>query len=413
MQSATRSSFATKTLLYGVVLGSVVLVSYYISGMVSHHFQALPQQGTNLTGHVDLQVSLNGNKPLSTQSKVGNNYLDSDDLYAASYLSVPQDHSLSVSTCLHLLKMFGPDASVDLHDGSKLRLLDILTNANLGAAVFKDPPVVRTRYGVRFPTGRFSENPQANETHRDQCLATFAEIGLPLSTPLSIGKQEFQLQDVLQDSVANFHLEQLELEWSTLAYVEYLAPVTRVWTNRYGESFSFDDLATELLNGRWWGQSCGGLHCLMALSSLYQANSEHHILTTKIQSKTDAKLRELVALSARQQQHDGSWHPGWTTPQVDTSGKLVALLPYRNQMITSVEYVLATGHANEWLYSLPQEFDVPEEVVAKATDWLLQALEKSTPSDRWNNFCPWSHAVVIINLPRPLKKRVVPHATTF
>lgn len=319
--------------------------------------------------------------------------------YAQSYSSVPGDHVLSVSECLHLLKMFGADVSVQANDGSTLRVLDVITDAGRAAAVFGKPTIVKTSFGVRFPTGRNSGGgASGNETHRDQALATLAGIGLPLTTELNLDGERFTLMDVLQDSVANFHLKQRELEWSTLAYVKYLVPGTRVWTNRYGESFSFDGLALEMLNRHSGMQSCGGLHCLMALSALHQVDGEYHILTSEIRKEVAKRLKGFVVQSTLLQEADGRWHPGWTLPKAETNAAPEFVVPYRRQSATLVEYVLATGHTCEWLLGLPEEFEVPEDVVAKASTWLSEAVHSSTPEDRWSSFCPWSHAVQTVFL---------------
>jgi hypothetical protein len=152
---------------------------------------------------------------------------------------------MTPSLCLHLLHLYGLEETFpysDVESGTKL--LDMLTNDRIGQPFFGVAPLIRTRSGIRF---QGEPGLRASESHRDQCLASFGELGLPLSYPLLVDGQNHTLRDVLCDSVANFHLKQAELNWTALAYILYLPP-SRKWVNRYGEQYSFDDVVRNLLH---------------------------------------------------------------------------------------------------------------------------------------------------------------------
>lgn len=115
--------------------------------------------------------------------------------------------------------------------------------------------MVRTRTGIR-------SNPLCvalggTEKHRDQLLASVAEVGLPLSLPVQIDGETFALRELLRDSIANFHLQQEEIPWTAIAYTLYLPP-QRAWVNKLGERTTFDELAEAVIAVPPHKSSCGG-----------------------------------------------------------------------------------------------------------------------------------------------------------
>ena len=167
-------------------------------------------------------------------------------------IQLPTRMKPNSSYLLHLLRVHGKSGRVEGGEPSSGEaILKLFTDERAGASYFGQSPLVRTASGVRFPT---QEKPPIDdrslEQHRDQTLAAFGELGLPLSHPLNLGDRPASLRDVLRDSIANFHPRQEEIAWTAMAYALYLPPI-RAWVNRYGERFTFDDLADELHAGRW------------------------------------------------------------------------------------------------------------------------------------------------------------------
>lgn len=386
-----------KLFLNGGIFVGVVILSYYVSGVARHNQNMTTIQSPDFSAILQTSSADSPQvEPPSFGKPEQKRYGDLRDEFVVSDCIVPSDHQLGVSDCLHLLKVYGCDIVVRSDRGKVIPVLEILTDADKGASVFGETPIIKTPYGVRFPTTAVGDDRQSDETHRDQCLATFADLGLSLNTPIYVGHQKYSLLNVLQDSMANFHLKQTELEWSAVAYAKYLAPVTRQWTNRYGESYTFDSLAMEILNRPWERQSCGGLHCLMSLSALYRVDREHKILTNSVRTEVRAKLLEFAKIAISRQAENGSFHPGWTIP----AGHLeFGDLPYRHQTISQDAYVLATGHACEWLLELKRDddFDIPDKQLTNAVSWLSMMLKQSTAAVRWKSFCAWSHAVGVVS----------------
>ena len=298
----------------------------------------------------------------------------------------PPTKRLNSPYCLHVMRVHGRAAPGA--DSSEVDPLRLLTDEGTGRACFGKPAFVRTRSGVRFPTGTLEtvRKDASLELHRDQTLAAFSELGLSLATPLVVGGDRAELRDVLRDSIANFHLAQKELAWTALAYALYLPPV-RSWTNRFGESYTFDDLAGALMDCSLREASCGGVHLMYTLTALLRADAQEPVVSAAVRARLREYLANGVAVATKAQGEDGSWPPTWNTP----------LLPevIREELSpedTAEARMLMTGHLAEWMLYLPDGLRPADDVLRRAAGWLLAALSAASPADLERQFCPYSHA---------------------
>jgi hypothetical protein len=299
---------------------------------------------------------------------------------------------VSSSYCLHLLRVHGMQGRFERGEPpSGDAILKLLTDDGASSAYFDQRPVVRTPNGVRFPTMRdIPSDNRSMERHRDHTLAALGELGLPLSHPLRVGGGMASLRDVLTDSVANFHLGQAELDWTAIAYALYLPPI-RAWANRYGERFSFDELANELERRPMDRASCGGTHLLYALTLLARVNAESPVLSEATRARLVAHLARCVTVLERTQQPDGSW-PVWWNHE---------LLPEGHPSDLSVtdddaNRLLMTGHLAEWLLYLPADIPLPQPMLTRTGHWLRTRLLAASSRDMQGAFCPFSHAVCVL-----------------
>jgi hypothetical protein len=304
-------------------------------------------------------------------------------------LQPPRRVEATSSYCLHVLRVHGPDASFpgkELDSGAAI--LHVLTDDTVGQRVFGRPALVRTPHGVRFPTGqgRALATDRSVESHRDHTLAAFAELGLPLTYPVRVGDESLSLADALRDSIANFHLQQQELAWTALAYALYLPPA-KEWTNRFGETFSFDSLVNALLDSPLEGASCGGTHLLYTLTILLRADQGTPILTMAVRRRLTDRLALAVHVAQRTQMPEGWWAPAWN------SDLLPGGHPREWTPAASEESrLLMTGHLAEWLLYLPGELQPSPGTLRRAGQWLLTRLEGETPAGKTRQFCPCAHA---------------------
>jgi hypothetical protein len=284
---------------------------------------------------------------------------------------------MDVSYCCHLLRLYGMGDFRHDRFGSGRDVLTALTDATLSKKYFAGPIFIQTRSGIRYQEDR--RNP-TGENHRDLCLATFADIGLPLTTPVSSPEESFTLFELLRDSVENFDIKQRELPWTATAYALYRLP-KEGWTNRYGERFDFNDLATRLMQTPLDEGSCGGAHLLSAVTVLLRVNAVAPCLTTTIRDAVTESMRQKMRTMIESQNKDGCWDLDWYSGSTNPIG---ATLEGR---------LLATGHLLEFLEVLPLELQPPREVFRRAARWLCAILGTNGWRTDLGGYCPPVHAV--------------------
>jgi len=290
----------------------------------------------------------------------------------------------NVSYCCHLLRLYGLEPFRHPVFSSGSEVVSVLTDQALSKEFFGEPIFFRTRSGIRYQDPA-TQKERTGENHRDICLATFAELGLPLTTPVTTEDASFTLADLLRDSVENFDIKQDELAWTAVAYAIYLPQ--RQWSNRYGESFSFDDVADALMSTRFEDASCGGTHLLYALTVLLRAKGSADGLSEPVHYELSQYLQRRSIAAIQSQAGDGSWDLNWhAAPNNDASSD--ALLP---PSTADFNRLLVTGHLLEWLELLPEEIQPPHDVYMQAARWLCNSLA-STSVASLRNFCPVVHA---------------------
>lgn len=292
------------------------------------------------------------------------------------------------SLCLHLIKLLGWDGTLLVGEGDEqeeLLLRELIFDGDLSKKYLGDAAFTETRFGIRFPTKVSQMGHAADESHRDQCLAMLAENGVKLSRELSFQGKTYELRDVLCDSIANFHLEQKELAWSTVAYASYLPPISR-WQNRYGMEFSFDDLARAMMDRPRDQLSCGGTHVYYALTVLLRADRESPILSEETRSELFNYLHDAIKTACRRQKSDGTWEMQWWRERSGDESP---------QMSASAQ-VLITGHMAEWLMHVPEDLLVSDYVIRRAGVWLAGHLADADETTFWKEVCPYTHALFVV-----------------
>lgn len=216
--------------------------------------------------------------------------------------------------------------------------------------------------------------------------ATIDLAGVALSIPVRGADRPASVRDLLCDSVANFYLGQDELSWTAVAYALSLRPAA-TWTNRYGETFSFDDLAAALLKPPAAHPSCGGTHLLFALTVLRRADDQCRILSPKARARVGEALARAVSAARRSQRADGSWPIDWHLGQFEPPG-----LGVGPPTDPEVDALIATGHLAEYLAYLPASEQAGGDHLRRAAIWLQAPMERLTLEERARWLCPLIHA---------------------
>jgi hypothetical protein len=358
--------------------------------------QQLPVADVPVTGQETRhEVAVALDRPLAIRPVVGRllpvSAAEWEDL--RQQVQPPRKGKVNSSYGLHLLRLHGLNErlqSQDLPSGEAI--VKLFTDEEVGRAYFGEPALVRLGSGVRYPTGGLEgvSRDSSLELHRDQTLAAFAELGLPLSHPLRVGGEAVALREVLNDSIANFHLGQKELAWTAIAYALYRADQP-TWTNRYGEAYSFDDLANKLISRPLDRESCGGTHLLYALTIMARVDSTRPILRQPGRSRVWDYLRQAVSVAARTQQPEGSWHPCWNYELLPNHAPVG--LSSRDD---NINRIIMTGHLAEWMLYLPEQVQPDPQVLRRAGQWLKHELLRASTELKEQEFCTYTHASCVV-----------------
>ncbi len=260
-------------------------------------------------------------------------------------------------------------------------MLGVLTDEELAVRTFGRTPFIRTRNGLRY---YLTDDPLGNasfgEVHRDQCLATFAALGLPLNTPITLKEKSCSIRDLLSESVASFDLNQKEPAWTAMAYTYYLPPKNK-WLNRFGEQTSFSQMVERLLTTDLGSQSCAGTHIFEALVKIRNADERNSILDRETRIRLDSYVADTVKQVVEHQHPDGSWGRDWFDSNKIGSASIE-------------DRILVTGHVLEVLSCLEPEDRPSRTVYVRGAEWDQEALNSPTNSAvlGFRFICPFTHA---------------------
>jgi len=232
---------------------------------------------------------------------------------------------------------------------------------NLGTDEFES--TWRGLEAAMMPNGERSE-------HRDQTLSTLAELGVNLNATIETSGGDVAVAELLIASINEFHLDQEEISWTASAFTAYLPPQT-VWWNRYGEEFSFDTLAQEMMARKLNRESCRGLHLVMSLTQILKTDRITPILTTDIRMAVEAYVRVKMAEAIGSQLEDGSWPLQWSSSGYSDTLEFTPEDSILNR-------VLVTGHMLEWFQLSPVDVKPPIEVVQTGSLWMLDNLRTAS-----------------------------------
>jgi hypothetical protein len=311
----------------------------------------------------------------------------------AAVARLARAHPEDLAELLHVLRVFGPDASIPMSgEPGGVKLLDLALDYERSRAYFRTgPTLIDTRDGVRCRKIEAADlnKRHEKEAHEDQLLAVLAELGVPLSHVLTTSRGTRSVRRLLDDALAKFNLEQAEIEWSALAFALYIPPRVS-WEDRFGTRTTFDDLAAEMMR-RPLNETrvCAGTHLTYSLAVMLRVDEMTPFFTEPVRRRVRSYLERLVAAAVRNQWPDGAWDLNWH-----------ADAPVRSAQTEGEDAmrVLATGHQVEWLVILPTDLLPPQEHLLRALRWLHGRLQAASESEITEHFCPYSHAGRVLSV---------------
>lgn len=218
---------------------------------------------------------------------------------------------------------------------------------------------------------------------------SFCEIakqGLSLESTLG----DRQVGSLLRHAQASYVPHTQTSEWTCIALMLY-APKSKQWTNKFGAIIDFDLMALSLIDsvGVTSGRACYGLHVHEALSVMSAIESKHGLLKPATRERVDACLRTELAIQVSRQNRDGSW---------DLQGSEQPGLDGLHSGVRVIEKVHMTSHQLSWMAMLSPNAQPPRRVFRSGIVFLIKAINDVDAETLKNNYCPYSHAMHIIQL---------------
>ncbi|MCA9117416.1 MAG: hypothetical protein KDA79_20240 [Planctomycetaceae bacterium] len=291
-------------------------------------------------------------------------------------------HNLRPNYIEHALRAWG--AHAEFQDPAALsgpQMVDFLTDHGqylLSWGKNAEPLLLDRPEGVAIRW----ESGQDASVHHDHWLASLTEAGVPLShavfTPT---RRDMTMNDALQEAMRDFHLDELEVEWSAMAFGLWIAPEHR-WVTGDGREITFDLLARRLMRGHCRFGVCSGTHRIYSLTLLLRLHQEYNILSQEVYDEVYAHLEQMRDLIIVSQFPDGSWPPNWS------AGRAAVTHPSSDPMYRTV---IATGHHLEWLAIAPESLHPPREQIRKAADWLIERVRSREQAEIASQYTFYSH----------------------
>jgi len=208
--------------------------------------------------------------------------------------------------------------------------------------------------------------------HHDHWLACLSEAGSPLSTPVyGPTRRHDTLNDVLQEALRDFRLDEKEVEWTAMGFGLWLPP-TKEWIGSGGRRYSFDLIVDRLIRGHKVLGVCVGTHRIYSLMLLVRLDDEFDILSDSAREDAYAYLRSVRELILAAQFEDGHWSGNWPRGAEEVAH------PTEEEFYKSI---IATGHHLEWLSIAPPDLQIPDDRLKKAIDWVVATTKAQTPDE--------------------------------
>ena len=351
---------------------------------------------------------LSRNEPLTITPRFDDPRVVTDEQLAAVLDRVkPPAEPVVTNSFVHALRLWGDEADfgdAKIPTGQELRdyFLDDATFRRFAGE--KAPPLFhKGMKGIEVRS--FDDSISDRETsshHADDLLATLAESGVPLDAALHLRDGEAKVSDLLEASFRRFHLDQLEYEWTAIAYARYVFP-EREWRNKYGERIDVDQLVDEIISHPLELGPCNGLHRLEALAVLYRADEQVHALSSRTKMKILAYMKHVSTLLVDAQHSQGYWTRQWpkgaaavASPPLHSAktagGETAAAAKPAAAAPSLHDQLLVTGHHLEWLALAPDEVQPPRETIVRAGQWLARTLIEMDEKELTATYGPYSHA---------------------
>lgn len=286
----------------------------------------------------------------------------------------------------HAYRIWGSQAVFDDPEalsGEEMR--DLLLNHEQFAKVWPHSP----GFFYLNDQGRWSIRTQEGvdtAAHTDHTLASVSEVGITRDFPIITSDGPRTFGELMESSLADFSVDQMEYEWSIIAYTLFLPPTT-TWVTSEGQHVDFDLLSERLMREMLPNGVCFGHHRLAGLVTMLRVDAEVTPILSPPQREKIMRFLTAVSRQLVKTQHPyGAWDGGWAgaTRQPRSDKGAIAGDQLRDQIIS-------TGHILEWLAFAPEQVHPPREVLVRAAQWIVHAIERIDPDEFKENYAYATH----------------------
>ena len=205
---------------------------------------------------------------------------------------------------------------------------------------------------------------KTGQGHEDQWLAVMSQCGLPKDEKIVFQGQEYQLWDVVQQSMWDVFSGK-ECSWSLIALTRYLEDFDQSWQASDGETWTLEKILQMEADEDLAMSACGGTHRLIGMTMALDAYQERGGEVQGPWDDAEKKISGAIETAQRFQQPDGSFSTNYFS-RPGTSADLALRIN-------------TTGHTLEFLaLSLPPE-RLSEPWVEQAVVQLCKLFKKTEP----------------------------------
>ncbi len=292
-----------------------------------------------------------------------------------------------VASVDHALRFWGIEANFANEAAwSGERMRDFLVDSRVFQADRNVPPLLETTEdgGIRYRTFEGANS----SSHVDHTLACLAEVGTSLDFMLNTNQGPMPLRAVLEQSMRDFSLNQVEYEWSGMALALY-ANSPGQWTTAEGQHMDFNLIAQRTMRQRLPQGVCQGNHRLHTLVMLLRIDETDQILNSQTREDVINYLKSVTRELIAKQHPEGYWGEDWPaaadgTGEPPTAGE--------DALDKQSWRILVTGHVLEWWSLAPQEVLPPRDVIVRAGQWTVSAVLGLSDEELNQHYGPLSHA---------------------
>jgi hypothetical protein len=262
---------------------------------------------------------------------------------------------------IHAGLALGPEAVI--RDAENSRDITIAEYFCRGGPYLGQPLYAENQGDVWFARGKHLVE---IETHPNQFLAYFAQMGLPRDFPIQTDNKTFTIADLVATAKRQFDPAE-DATWTLITLLEY-GDANEKWSNQFGQVFQVTDLVPSVvaeLDGTQ--RVCGGTHALLALAISRRRLASNERSSEAVLQVISSRLNTELQDVRQSQASDGGFAASWAADV--TQDELGAKL-------------YATGHCLEWiLLTLPPE-ELSSPWVVRAVGFLADALSSTNDGSR-------------------------------